>query len=183
MNRIKLTLVFVIFISVALSHAGNFRYGIINKPAPSWGVAKWYQLPDKKTSLDVVDYKGKVIYLYGFQSWCPGCHSHGFPTLQKLITHYKGNPNVGFVAIQTVFEGFKFNTVEKAVETAKRYDLDIPVGHSGSAGEKSSFMQTYRSGGTPWSVIIDKKGVVRYNDFHIKTDKAIEIIDRLIKNK
>ena len=40
-------------------------------------------------------------------------------------------------------------------------------------------MRQYRFGGTPWIVIIDKKGVVRYNDFHISVKDASKLINAL----
>jgi thiol-disulfide isomerase/thioredoxin len=154
--------------------------GILNRAAPSWGVKKWLNLPDGARSLDISDFKGKVLYLYCFQSWCPGCHSHGFPTLQKMIKHYQGNDDVAFVAVQTVFEGFASNTFEDARRTAKRYHLDIPIGQSGENGKRSPLMRAYRTGGTPWTVIIDRDGVVRFNDFHAKEPQASGLIDRLL---
>lgn len=156
--------------------------GILNKPAPGWGVKKWLNLPDGVRSLDVSDFKGKVLYLYCFQSWCPGCHSHGFPTLQKMIKRYQGNDEVAFVAVQTVFEGFASNTFEHAKRIAKRYDLDIPIGQSGENGKRSPLMRSYRTGGTPWTVIIDRDGVVRFNDFHAREPQASRLIDRLLKD-
>ena len=154
--------------------------GVLGKKAPSLGVITWFNLPKGKDSVDIGDYEGKVVYLYGFQSWCPGCHKYGFPTLTKLIEHYKNNDEVTFVAVQTAFEGFGANTPQSAKETAERYNLTIPVGHSGSAGERSTVMQRYRTGGTPWTIIVDREGIVRYNDFHIAPDDAISMIDRLL---
>jgi thiol-disulfide isomerase/thioredoxin len=40
-------------------------------------------------------------------------------------------------------------------------------------------MIDYRTGGTPWTVIIDRDGVVRYNDFHIGVEEAAALIQRL----
>ena len=85
--------------------------GIMGREAPSWRVDQWFQLPEGAESIDVQDYRGKVIYFYGFQSWCPGCHSRGFPTLQELIRRFEGAEDVAFVAVQTTFEGFSFNTL------------------------------------------------------------------------
>ena len=155
-------------------------YGVLNKKAPSWTVDSWVKLPYGKHKIDVKDFQGKVIYLYFFQAWCPGCHAHGFPTIRKLIKHYRDNNSVDFVAIQTAFEGFHTNTPEAAKETAEKYFLKIPIGHSGSEGKPSKIMRSYRSGGTPWTVIIDQKGNVVYNDFHIRPYDAIDLIDRLI---
>ena len=166
--------------SGAVSEADAKReLGILNQKAPSWSVDQWLGLPDGKKVLDVADFKGKVLYLYCFQSWCPGCHSHGFPTLQKAMNHFKGDEEVAFVAVQTVFEGFSSNTLKRAGETAARYDLDIPIGHSGSAGQFSSLMRNYRTGGTPWTIIIDKQGVVRFNGFRIEAEDAIHVLAAL----
>lgn len=153
--------------------------GILGLPAPEWGVAQWVNLPPGTNTLDIGDYKGRTLYLYGFQSWCPGCHAHGFPTLQKIIEHFGNDPKIGIVAIQTTFEGFGTNTFDRAKEVARRYGLKIPVGQSGSTGEPSSFMRSYRTGGTPWIIIIGPDGVVRYNDFHIKVSEAIRLMESL----
>ena len=96
-----------------------------------------------------------------------------------MLANFEGNDNVVFVAIQTVFEGFSINTFRRAEEVGRRYDLDIPIGQSGENQNRSQVMSDYRTGGTPWTIIIDKQGVVRYNDFHIEPRHAIKMIDQL----
>ncbi len=56
------------------------------------------------------------------------------------------------------------------------------MGQSGSPNKRSKFMKNYRTGGTPWTIIVDKDGIVRYNDFHIEVAQAIRLINKL-KNK
>lgn len=59
------------------------RYGILNRPAPELELDSWIDGSGKPISqIRLKALRGKVIYLYFFQDWCPGCHSHGFPTLQ-----------------------------------------------------------------------------------------------------
>ena len=154
--------------------------GIRGEKAPSFGVDTWVQ-DNGISNIDIEKYKGKVLYVYGFQAWCPGCHSHGFPTLQKLSKHYKGDDKVAFVAIQTVFEGFMVNSVNAAKDIIKKYNLTMPIGHSGTNEKKSEFMRNYKSGGTPWTVIVDKNGMVRFNDFHADVNDIIEYMDVLKK--
>jgi len=166
--------------ATAASTARQPQFGIRGRPAPSLQADRWYNLPRGKKSIDVTDYRGKVIYLYGFQSWCPGCHRYGFPTLTQLIGHYKGNDDVVFIAVQTTFEGYGMNTPERAKETADRYGLSIPVGHSGAPDQPSAVMRRYRTGGTPWTVIIDREGTVRFNDFHIQPATAVVLIDQIL---
>ncbi len=93
-----------------ISISQHRSYGILGQRAPNWRVDEWYNLGDNVERIDVADFKGKIVYLFGFQSWCPGCHSHGFPTLQAVEKHYRDNDDVVFVAIQTVFEGYHVNT-------------------------------------------------------------------------
>jgi len=158
--------------------------GIVGAAAPRWDVGTWYNLPEGVEALDVDDYRGKVLYLYGFQSWCPGCHSRGFPSLLEVMKHYKERDDIQFVAIQTVFEGFGTNTAEKAKETADAFGLSIPIGHDpGSSGKRSNILERYRTGGTPWTMLIDRAGVVRANDFFMSPKESIEILDGLLAEK
>ncbi len=171
--------ILVVALPAEPAYAQRVPPGIAGRPAPSWGVSEWINLAEGSRTLDVTDLEGTVIFMLGFQSWCPGCHSRGFPTLKQLIKTYAGVDDVSFVAVQTVFEGFSTNTARRAWETAREYELDIPVGHDGTAGRRSLFMQRYRTGGTPWVVIIDKQGIVRFNGFHIRAERARTLIDEL----
>ena len=128
------------------------------------------------------DFKGKFKVVYCFQSWCPRCHSIGLPNLKKMIQALKGNENVVFIAIQTVFEGHHENTFDKMLETQKKYDLKIPFGHdAGDDGKsRSNFMQNYQTGGTPWFVFIDQNDSVIFADFHLNVDAAITFLKSIV---
>ena len=145
------------------------RAGIEGREAPSWTVDSWHGLAEGTSSIDVSDYRGKVVYLYFFQSWCPGCHRHGFPTLKAVHDELSDASDVEFVTIQTVFEGFGENTADRLRRTQARYGLQLPFGHDvqpDGAG-LSSFMQDYQTGGTPWFTVIYPDGRVIYADFHL----------------
>ena len=160
--------------------AQSSKGGIQGKKAPEIKVDQWVSLPKGSKAPTPESLKGKVIYLYCFQSWCPGCHSSGFPTLQKVSQHFRGDDDVQCITVQTVFEGFHTNTPQKALAMANKYKLTgIPVGHSGSKGKESSIMAKFRTRGTPWTIIIGKDGIVKYNSFHIKPNTAIQLIEKL----
>ena len=179
---IKTLLLLSILLTAYSANAEKPKGGILDQKAPAITADKWVSLPAGAKAPTPKSLKGKVIYLYCFQSWCPGCHSSGFPTLQKVSTHFKGDKAVQCITIQTVFEGFGTNTEAKALAMAKKYKLTgIPVGHSGSKEKRSAIMSGFKTRGTPWTIIIGKDGVVKYNGFHIKPEEAVKMIDSLKK--
>ena len=95
------------------------------------------------------------------------------------MKHYAENDDVAFVTMQTVFEGFKVNTYERALRELKKYELTIPFAMSGTPEKRSEIMKAYNTGGTPWTVIVDPEGVVRFDGFRIAPKDAIELIDKL----
>ena len=156
--------------------------GIQGQIAPPWGVETWFNLPDGQPAFSLGDLEDKVVYMYCFQAWCPGCHSHGFPTLLSVQDAFSGDEDVAFVAIQTVFEGFETNTLDQAKEVARRYEMDIPFGHDpGPDGRRSIVMQRYLTGETPWTVLIDQQGYVRFNGFEARSEDLISGIRGLTR--
>jgi len=147
--------------------------------APEFDVKDWIGADGKKIEqVKLSDFKGKFKIVYCFQSWCPGCHSVGLPSLQKMVNGLNGSDKVAFLAIQTVFEGHHTNTYEKMVETQKKYNLKIPFGHdAGNDGKsRSNIMKNYQTGGTPWFIFIDQNDNVVFADFNINVEAAIEVL-------
>ena len=109
----------------------------------------------------------------------------GFPTLQKLTKAFKNVDQVKFFAVQTVFEGYDYNSQDKLRKNQLEWDLKIPMAHA--AGDQQTqkipeIMRRYRSGGTPWTVIIYSEGRVIYNHFHIKPSQALTLIEGMLSN-
>ena len=158
----------------------KFKYGIEGQIAPELNVPVWVNgNGEKTTQIKLADHEGKFKVIYCFQAWCPGCHSRGLPSLQKMVEELKDNDKVAFFAVQTVFEGSNANTYERMLEIQKEYDLEIPFGHDvGDENTRnvSSIMYHYRTGGTPWFIFIDQNNKVVFNDYHLNTEKAIEYL-------
>lgn len=147
--------------------------------APEFDVKDWVDANGNKTEpIKLSDFDGKFKVMYCFQSWCPGCHSVGLPNLQKMVSALEGNDKVAFLAIQTVFEGPDENTFEKMLETQKKYELKIPFGHDAGIDVKtrSTIMTNYKTGGTPWFILIDQHNNVVFSDFHLNVDATIEVL-------
>ncbi len=104
--------------------------------------------------------------------------------MKKVYKKYKNHEQVVFAAIQTVFEGHSINSQSKLRSTQKKFNLPVPMGHDGKPLSNKlpipRTMAEYRSGGTPWVVILDKKGTVIFNDFHIPFKDAVKLINNLI---
>lgn len=169
-----------------MNTAEKTTYGLAGQQAPELQVPLWVDGEGKKMEkpFTLAGNEGTFTVIYCFQSWCPGCHSAGLPSLQKMVEEFGDNDKIEFLAIQTVFEGAESNTYEKMLETQKKYDLHIPFGHDvgdASTANRSSTMYNYRTGGTPWFIFIDKDGAVIFNDYHVDTDKAIAFLRQELK--
>jgi hypothetical protein len=56
------------------------------------------------------------------------------------------------------------------------------MGHDpGTTGKRSSIVERYRTGGTPWTILIDRAGVVRANEFHFAPEESIKLLDELLE--
>lgn len=164
--------------NMAYAETASSRYGIVGQRAPELEIDYWIDSDGRPTTFTLAQHQNKWIFLKCFQSWCPGCHSHGFPAIKKISEGLKGNPEVVFAVIQTVFEGFSTNTVDQVRKTQLQYDLKMPFGHdSGNELQSPSTMQNYRTGGTPWMILIDPQRNVVYNDFNINAGKAIVFLN------
>jgi hypothetical protein len=150
------------------------------RPAPELRVKRWIGKTGEvlDSPLRLSDLGTGMKVLFAFQHWCGGCHSHGFPTLQRLHSALSVR-GVGFAAIQTVFEGENENTFEKLRHNQVAYGLPIAFGHDVvEAGSSSpSLMQDYRTRGTPWFAVIDGDGRLLFSDFHLDADSlAAEVV-------
>ena len=160
-----------------LGMAASSDYGIRGRWAPELQVDYWIDSNGDPTTFSLAEHSGQWIFLKCFQSRCPGCHSHGFPALKKISDALAGNPAVTFAAIQTVFEGHFTNTVEKVREIQLQYDLRMPMGHDPSSpGGRPVTMVDYRTGGTPWMILIDPEQRVIFNDYGINVEPAIAFL-------
>ncbi len=157
--------------------AAPSKYGIKGQTAPELQIDYWIDENGDTASFKLADHVGKWVFLKCFQSWCPGCHSHGFPALKHISDALADNPGIAFAGIQTVFEGHYTNTIDKVRKIQLQYDLRMPMGHDpGLENGHPRTMMDYRTGGTPWMILIDPERRVIFNDFGVDVDKAIAFL-------
>jgi thiol-disulfide isomerase/thioredoxin len=154
------------------------RMGIVGQLAPPLREVRWIDGSGvARAPVSLNDLGDGYRILYFFQHWCPGCHSHGFPALVKLVAEL-AEEGVGFAAIQTVFEGGEVNRFERLRDDQQRYGLTIPFGHAEPAGGTAlpAPMADYRTGGTPWFVVIAPDGKVAFDGFQIDADALVKAL-------
>jgi len=158
-------------------------YGIEGVEAPEIALDYWIDADGESSSFSVKKARGQWVFLKCFQNWCPGCHSSGFPTLKAFADEFHDHPKVAIAAIQTVFEGHNSNTLEDVRKLQLRYELPITMGHdpgNPDTGEPPVTMRGYRTGGTPWLILINPTGQVVFNDFHVDQQKLIDYVGKQV---
>ena len=92
------------------------------------------------------DYKGKVIFLNLWATWCPPCRGE-MPTIEALYNEFRGKD----FQIIAVSQGESEETVKKFL-TDFNYTFPIFIDNKGQVAK------SYNSGAIPTTYIIDKKG-------------------------
>ncbi len=150
---------------------------LTEQQAPELRVQRWIGADGGSgiSPINLADLGTGPKILFAFQHWCRGCHLHGFPTLQRLHSALISK-GVGFAVIQTVFEGSHENTFEKLRVNQIKYGLPIPFGHDEppAGAARPTFMEDYRTGGTPWFTVIDAGGRIVFSDFHLDADRLVK---------
>lgn len=166
------------FVPLAIRAIASKR-GIAGQSAPELHADFWIDADGRSTRFSLAEQRGRWVHVKCWQSWCPGCHSHGFPALQRMVEAFADEPRVVNVAVQTVFEGHGINTAGKVRETQLQYGLPIVFGHDPGehqAHGRPRTMVDFRTGGTPWHILIDPEGRVVFDGFGLNTDAAIKRI-------
>lgn len=180
MNTRRFLLILATALTPMTLTAQTMQKGIEGQKAPLLNVSTWYQLPKGKEKIEITDYEGKIVVMLFFQHWCKASQERELPVLKKLVEKYRGNDEIVFLAIQTTFEGFLDNTPDKLKITAEKFDLEIPFGHTIKAPQFPGINGSYKTGGTPWWVIVDREGKVEYNGFILNEEEAIKGFDKML---
>ncbi|MBW7956667.1 MAG: TlpA family protein disulfide reductase [Deltaproteobacteria bacterium] len=95
------------------------------------------------------DYKGKVIFLNFWATWCKPCEEE-MPSMQALSDNLSSFP---FVIVAVSVDNDSPENVGKFVE---KHGLTFPVLHD----RKGKVKETYKTTGVPETFIIDQNGVI-----------------------
>lgn len=93
--------------------------------------------------------RGKVVFINFWASWCPPCRAE-FPSIEKLYSAFKGNPDIFFLMINEdsdLSAAYSYLKKEKYSVPFYRANGNIPPG--------------IYTGVLPTTIVLDKEGRIR----------------------
>ncbi len=116
------------------------------------------------TSISLADYRGKVVYLDFWASWCPPC-AQSFPKINQLYQELK----------QQGFEVIAVSVDEEKDDIApflKKHPVDFLIGWD----NKGISPERFRVETMPTGYLIDKKGFIRhrFRGFHKGSEEKMK---------
>lgn len=141
----------------------------IGKPLPD------ISLPNMEgVMVSLSGFRGKIVLLSFWASWCPRCEEE----LTFLQGVYKTSPDITVVAINQESQNISKAHIERIKKTLKDWKIDFPV----LVDKSLDAWNALCINALPTSIIIDKKGVVRFaeaNYYWASQEKFAEVIQEI----
>lgn len=155
---------------------------ITNQPAPAFELKDM----DGKT-VSLTDYKGKVVVLDFWATWCGPCKM-SFPGMQMVLNKYKDDKDVVFLFIDTREKTENYKDLVKDFLANNHYSFKVIFDEIGKDGIQNKFFKMYKLVGIPTKFIIDKNGIVRFEKINYMmggsdNDLADEVAEMIEKTK
>lgn len=135
----------ILFASVFLF----FVFTILDQPVFAYTIPYQAQGTDGK-QVNIIDYKGKVVMLNGWATWCTDCKKE-MPYLEKLHQEFSAE---GFTVIGVSTDN-RFSD-GKVIAFAKQLGVTYPIWRD----PDDRFTPTFRAIGLPHTVLFDRDGNV-----------------------
>lgn len=123
----------------------------------------------KGQTVSLNDYKGKVVILDFWATWCGPCKA-SFPMMQAAVTKFKSDPGVVFLFIHTM------ETSADAAKNAadyikdKKYTFNVLMDLKDPVTKSNPAAAGYKVAGIPAKFIIDGSGNIRFSSLGHKAD-------------
>jgi len=138
----------------------------VGTDAPAPGFSAPHLLKQSTVKLD--DFRGKVIYLDFWASWCPPCRS-AFPKIDRIYAKYRER---GFDVVAV--------NQDQELGEALRFVEKQPTSFTLVADRDHSIAERYGVKAMPSAYLIDRKGVVRHIHRGFKQDSAAELEQQIV---
>ncbi|RDC54182.1 TlpA family protein disulfide reductase [Pedobacter chinensis] len=167
MKKILLFLCLFIAVNAFAQNDENGTYTKIGDQAPSFN----FEIEKGKT-VNLSDYKGKLILINLFATWCPPCNTE-LPLAQKQIwDKYKDNKN---------FEFFVFGREEgwdKLIPYKAKHNFTFPI----LPDLDRSIFSKFAKQSIPRNILIDQDGKIIYQSIGYEKNEFNSLV-KLIGNK
>ena len=107
------------------------------------------------------DYKGKIIFLNFWATWCPPCREE-MPFMQELHDKYKDQDVVILAVNPTSVELRGGTDSNKAENQVRKFIKNSGYTFLVLLDKEDKAWSTYQQRGIPANYVIDKQGIVRY---------------------
>lgn len=122
-----------------------------------------FALPGSKQEVKLSDYRGKVVYLDFWASWCAPC-KRSFPWMNALQKRY-GEKGLQIIAI----------SLDAKVADAKQFLLESPVDFVIAFDSSGSSGKQFAIKGMPSSFLLDANGKILHRHAGFNDEKAVQI--------
>jgi thiol-disulfide isomerase/thioredoxin len=122
---------------------------------------------DGKENLSLAKFRGKVVYLDFWASWCGPC-AKSLPVLEQLRKEFP----------EEHFQVLAIN-VDKDVELARQFLKSRPVGYPSASDPEGRLPEVFGIPTMPTSFLIDREGVIRYVHPGFREGDADELRSRI----
>lgn len=134
------------------------RSKMVLKPAPPFTL-----LDTEKKPVSLQDFKGKVIIIDFWATWCVPCRET-FPAMQMAVNKYKDNSDVKFLFIDTRENEKTYKKLVQDYLTQTKYPFHVLFDEVSKSGKQSKIAEAYQGLELPTRFIIDKKGYIRFKE-------------------
>jgi peroxiredoxin len=143
----------------------------VGRAAPAWGGLKALDGKSYKPE----DYKGRVVLLTWFASWCGPCHAEA-PIMEKEIWQKYRDRGLSVFGVNA---GEDEEPAKKAQGFASQHELTYPV----LLDSEDELSQTFNVQAFPTIVLIDRKGIVRYMQSGFDHEAVAGTLEKLLAEK
>lgn len=151
-------------VTVSDSRIAPREYNLLHKnaidkepePAPNFTLL---DLEGNKVSLE--DYKGKVVVLDFWATWCAPCIK-SFPAMQLAVDRYKEDPDVQFLFINTWEQKDNPTPMVQQFMDKRGFNFLVLVDKKDAESKVNPVVESYGVMGIPAKFIIDGDGNIRH---------------------
>ena len=124
------------------------------------------------------DYKGKVIILDFWATWCPPCVKE-IPHFNELYAEY-GEKGLAVLGVSLDRGGAQ--TVINFMENKVPISYPVVMGDQDTGGIFQGYLPAEERGGIPFTFIIDREGIIRQHFVGYRPKEMfVEVIEPLLK--